>query len=201
MALAATGCASSAPPAACAPVAAAAGAAPDDLEHQTSEQLARRVMELTGAGNLGKQMAAAMAEQLKKLPNTPPGFMDRFMANIHPDELTDLIVPIYVKELDHDTLVAVVRFYETPAGKTLVTRMPVLLQESTEAGKEWGRAIGEQDPRGNGKRGGQSALDVPLQLPLRRQPGRSSGRFAASLPCSTPVDWPTSIRYPSGSRM
>ena len=34
----------------------------------------------------------------------------------------------------------------------------------------------------------------------RAQPGRSSGRLAASLPCSRPVAWPTSIRYPSGSR-
>jgi hypothetical protein len=33
------------------------------------------------------------------------------------------------------------------------------------------------------------------------QPGRSSGRFLASLPCRRPVDWPTSMRYPSGSRM
>ena len=33
------------------------------------------------------------------------------------------------------------------------------------------------------------------------QPGRSSGRFAARWPCSRPVDWPTSMRYPSGSRM
>jgi hypothetical protein len=34
----------------------------------------------------------------------------------------------------------------------------------------------------------------------RAQPGRSSGRLAARCPCSRPVDWPTSIRYPSGSR-
>jgi hypothetical protein len=33
------------------------------------------------------------------------------------------------------------------------------------------------------------------------QPGRPSGRFLASLPCRRPVDWPTSMRYPSGSRM
>jgi len=33
------------------------------------------------------------------------------------------------------------------------------------------------------------------------QPGRSSGRFAARWPCSRPVDWPTSMRYPSGSRI
>jgi hypothetical protein len=33
------------------------------------------------------------------------------------------------------------------------------------------------------------------------QPGRSSGRFAARSPCSMPVAWPTSMRYPSGSRM
>ena len=144
MTLAAAGCASNAPPAPCAPTAVAAGAGPDDLDHQTSEQLARREMELSGAGNLGKQLAANMAEQMKKLPNMPPGFMDRFVANIHPEELTDLVVPIYVKELDHDTLVAVVRFYETPAGKLLVSKLPVLTQESAEAGKEWGRSIAKK---------------------------------------------------------
>jgi Lanthionine synthetase C-like protein len=37
--------------------------------------------------------------------------------------------------------------------------------------------------------------------PALTQPGRSSGRLAASWPCSRPVDWPTSMRYPSGSRM
>jgi hypothetical protein len=47
-------------------------------------------------------------------------------------------------------------------------------------------------------------LASPLLLPATRdagQPGRSSGRLAASWPCSTPVAWPTSMRYPSGSRM
>src|SRR6185437_11780712 len=84
--LAAAGCASSAPPSPCAPVAAAAAADPDDLEHQTSEQLARHMMELTGSAERGKQLAMALAEQMKNLPNLPPGFMDRFMANIHPED-------------------------------------------------------------------------------------------------------------------
>jgi hypothetical protein len=143
--LALAGCTSSAPPATYAPTAcpptAAVTPAPDGLEQETSEQLARRVMELTGAGTLGKQVAASTAVELKKLPNMPPGFMDQFMANIHPEELTELVVPIYVKELDHDTLVAVVRFYGTTAGKLLVSKLPVLAQESMEAGKEWGRSI------------------------------------------------------------
>jgi hypothetical protein len=150
LALAAAGCASTTAP--CAPVVAAPGAAPavgaaaapDDLDHQTSEQLARRVMELTGAGALGKQMAANMAVEMKKMPNLPPGFMDRLMANIHPEDLTDLFVPIYVKELDHDTLVAIVRFYETPAGKLLIGKLPVLTQESAEAGAEWGRSLAKK---------------------------------------------------------
>jgi hypothetical protein len=139
--LAAAGCASSAPPAPCVPAAAAPSVGQDDLERQTSEQLARRAMELTGAGNLGKQVAATLAEQMKKVPNMPPGFMDRFMANVHPEELTDLVIPFYVKELDHDTLVAIVRFYETPAGKLLVSKLPVLTQEGVDAGREWGRSL------------------------------------------------------------
>ena len=48
--------------------------------------------------------------------------------------------------------------------------------------------------------------DPPAPCPGPRcrvgaQPGRSSGRLAARWPCSRPVDWPTSMRYPSGSRM
>jgi hypothetical protein len=134
------GCASAPPPAPCAPAAAAA----DDLDKLTDEQLARRLMELTGAANLGKQMGAAMAEQMKKLPGMPPGFMDRFSANIHPEELTALLVPIYVKELDHETLVAVVRFYETRPGHVLAGKLPVLTQESMEVGKEWGRSLAKK---------------------------------------------------------
>jgi hypothetical protein len=148
--LAAAGCASSAPPAPCTPAAAAAGSGPDDLEHQTSEQLARRVMELTGAGNLAKQLAATLAEQMKKLPNVRAGFTERFLANVHPEELTDLVIPIYVKELDHDTLVAVVRFYGTPAGKLLVSKLPVVMQESADAGKEWGLSIAKKTLRDMG---------------------------------------------------
>lgn len=141
---AAAGCASSAPPAPCAPVAAANSTSTDDLERQTSEQLARRLLELTGAGKLAKQMAASLAESMKKMPGLPAGFVDRFTANLHAEELTELIVPLYVKELDHDTMMAVVRFYETPAGKLLIGKLPVLTQESADAGKEWGRSIAKK---------------------------------------------------------
>jgi hypothetical protein len=134
------GCASAAPPAPCAP----ATTATDDLDKLTDEQLARRLMELTGAANLGKQMGAAMAEQMKKVPGMPPGFMDRFSANIHAEELTALLVPIYVKELDHETLVAVVRFYETKPGHVLTGKLPVLTQESMDVGKEWGRSLAKK---------------------------------------------------------
>lgn len=139
-----TGCASAAPPAPCAPAATAAGSAPDDLDKLTDEQLARRLMELTGAANLGKQVGTAMAEQMKKLPGMPPGFMDRFLANLHPDDLTALLVPVYVKELDHETLLAVVRFYETKPGRMLAAKLPVLTQESMEVGKEWGRSLAKK---------------------------------------------------------
>jgi hypothetical protein len=139
-----TGCASAGPPAPCAPTTTAAGTAPDDLDKLTDEQLARRLMELTGAANLGKQMGTAMAEQMKKMPGMPAGFMDRFSANIHPDELTALLVPIYVKELDHETLLAVVRFYETKSGRVLIGKLPLLTQESMEVGKQWGGALAKK---------------------------------------------------------
>jgi hypothetical protein len=56
-------------------------------------------------------------------------------------------------------------------------------------------------PRGCGEAAAEEGRRTTPQEVRQVQPGRSSARFAASLPCSSPVDWPTSMRYPSGSRM
>ena len=62
-----------------------------------------------------------------------------------------------------------------------------------DGGDFGGGDFGGGDFGGGGGEGGE--------IPQRNAARRSSGRFAARWPCSRPVDWPTSIRYPSGSRM
>jgi Homeodomain-like domain len=63
--------------------------------------------------------------------------------------------------------------------------------------RDWDLACGSPSGRSAGCR----TPAISETAAREAQPGRSSGRFAARLPCSRPVDWPTSMRYPSGSRM
>ncbi len=107
----------------------------EDLASFTNEQLATRLLGLTGATQLGKQVIVA------KLPGLPPGFLDKFRENVHPEELTELLVPIYVKNFDRDTLMAAIRFYESKYGRTMVAAMPAATKASMEVGQSWGKKL------------------------------------------------------------
>lgn len=120
----------------------AAPASPDDgLEKLNSEQLTRKLLEVTGAANLGKQVADGMMESFRKMSSLPPGFIDRFKQNIQPDSLVELIVPIYMKHFDRETIIAAIRFYESAPGRRMVKTLPAVTAESMEAGKTWGTEL------------------------------------------------------------
>jgi hypothetical protein len=136
-------CASSTPTP-CAPTVASEQPAVENLAGLTSEQLARKLLSLMGAEHMGKQVLDGMSENLGKMPGLPPGFMDRFKANAHPEELVELIVPIYVKDFDRETLEAAIHFYESKQGRVLVAQLPLATKESMEAGQVWGRKLAEK---------------------------------------------------------
>src|SRR5262245_45351929 len=83
---------------------------PTSYEHLTHEQLARKLMEMTGAEQLSHQVLESMLENFRKMPNLPPEFLDEFQRRAKPQTLVDLIVPVYVKHYDRDTLIAVIKF-------------------------------------------------------------------------------------------
>ena len=118
------GCGGSAPTQA--PLASPGSAAPtqtgpadpdDGLAKLSDEQIVRKLLEVTGASGLGKQVADSMMDSFRKMPNLPPGFIDRFQQNLRTETLVDLIVPIYLKHYDRQTLMAAIRFYESTPGQ------------------------------------------------------------------------------------
>lgn len=48
------------------------------------------------------------------------------------EALKDEIVGLYLKEFDADELEALVRFYETPAGRKSIARMPALMAQTSD---------------------------------------------------------------------
>lgn len=105
----------------------------------------KKLLELTGSGKMGKQVMDAMLPSLKAMaPDVDAKFWDDFMAEVHPEELMDLVVPIYDKYYTHDEIRELIAFYESPLGKKMVDRMPAIMQESMAAGQAWGRELAQK---------------------------------------------------------
>ena len=112
---------------------------------RSKEATVRELMALTGAANLGQQVIAQMLTPLKQaIPDAPEAFWDSFMAEVNPDELVELVVPVYLKHFTQDDLEQLIAFYKTPLGRKLIASTPSVVQESIAAGQSWGRQVAER---------------------------------------------------------
>jgi uncharacterized protein len=123
---------------------------PDDAaKHQDT----KRLMEAVGTTQLLQQMIdQTLEQQLRMLrrarPEVPPRFWQNFMKEARqeasPQELMDLIVPIYDRHFTHEEIRQMIAFYETPLGKKISATLPEIQQESLQVGQEWGESLGER---------------------------------------------------------
>lgn len=109
----------------------------------TKLQNIKTLLELTGTGKMGVQVAQNMLSSFKTTyKDVPEDFWEDLKKEMNPDVLVNLIIPIYDKhytELDIQQLTA---FYQTPIGKKVISSTPLIMQESFEAGQSWGQKIG-----------------------------------------------------------
>ncbi|MCX7958722.1 MAG: DUF2059 domain-containing protein [Deltaproteobacteria bacterium] len=116
-----------------------------DFSQEKSAKLKdiRKLMEITGSGNLGMQVLNNMIESYRKmLPNVPDSFWTGFLQEVDANSLVDLIIPIYDRHLTHDEIKDIINFYESPSGRKLIKVLPEITNESMEAGSRWGKEIG-----------------------------------------------------------
>lgn len=105
----------------------------------------RRLMILTGAGDMGKQVVTRMISQFRtQAPNVPQEFWDKFAAKVSSDELIEMTVPVYEKYFSHDDIKELIEFYESPIGRKLVKAQPMIIRDSMEIGSQWGRNLAQQ---------------------------------------------------------
>jgi len=104
----------------------------------------RKMMEITGAGNLAVQMMNQMLIPMKQAtPSVPEEFWTKFLGKVDANELVELTVPIYAKYFTHDEIKELLTFYQTPLGKKMIVTLPSVMQESMIAGQKWGEKIGQ----------------------------------------------------------
>lgn len=113
-------------------------------EKAAKEAKVRELMELTGSADIGMQTLDAMLNQFKAMPGLDPRFVKTFRALAKPEDLVALIVPIWMKHIDDETLDAAIAFYKSPAGRKFARALPAMTQEAHAAGAAWGRQLAQK---------------------------------------------------------
>ena len=105
-----------------------------------------RLMEVTRAADMGRQMGDMLAQQIVQLSNlTTPESVARcrviaaetIKEMLGDDGLLDDLVPVYARNFSHQDVRDMIAFYETPLGLKTLEVMPKLMQESMQVGQQW----------------------------------------------------------------
>lgn len=123
-----------------------AEAAPAKVKQENAKRTKiRRLLALTGSAELGMQVMEQMFRSFQRsMPNVPESFWTELRKEVHPDDLVELIVPIYERNLSEADIDALVTFYESQAGKRFTAALPKITAESQSAGEQWGRQLAER---------------------------------------------------------
>jgi hypothetical protein len=129
----------------------AAPVAADDLSPQKRADI-ERLLEMTGATRIGRQMtavlAAHMAQSLRQShPEIPQKALDVlpeevgavFEANI--GKFVAAIIPVYHRYFTAEEIKGMIAFYSTDLGKKAISALPGLMSESMVIGQQWGQAL------------------------------------------------------------
>jgi hypothetical protein len=118
------------------------------------ERAIRKLMELTGVAYLGNQMSQQFLAEMRPIfPQVPESLWVEFVESWNVEELTELIIPIYDRHLSMTELQALIAFYSTPTGQSILQKLPTVTYESMVVGQQWGRAKGRELDRRLAERG------------------------------------------------
>lgn len=105
----------------------------------------RKLLEVTGSAKMGEAMLQQILPNLKQMaPDAPKEFWDGFMKEFNADDMIKRLIPIYKKQLTESDVQAIIKFYQSPAGKNLVKALPQITQQSMMAGQKWGQEIAQK---------------------------------------------------------
>lgn len=111
----------------------------------TKTENIRKLLELTGSGKIGVQVAQNMIVSFKKVyPSVPEEFWEGFKMELNSEVLVEMVIPIYDKYYTETEIKELTDFYATPIGRKVITVTPLISQESMQAGQKWGKELGEK---------------------------------------------------------
>lgn len=101
-----------------------------------------KLLQINGSAGTYNMVFDQMKPQLKMMK---PGVPDSVWVNLKTEvfdkevlELTKQLAPLYKKHFTHNDVKEMISFYESPVGKKLAAKTPVLTGEAMQLGQIWG---------------------------------------------------------------
>src|ERR1700733_11172630 len=115
----------------------------------------RQLMDVTGAKDLGQQIMSAGIAQFRasvtesqqdnpRAKQFADAFAARFEKHFNPHSLTEMVIPIYDQHLSSEDLKELLAYYQSPFGQRMLKVLPVVAQESQEAGFKIGQKAAQE---------------------------------------------------------
>lgn len=115
----------------------------------------KKLIEVSGTAKTIKMSTKAMldmmkqntAEIAKKYPDVPvsSSLTDEMWAEIEQElnveNLLTMYIPIYEKHFTQDEIKYMIAFYESPTGKSMIEKMPLVMNDSMSIGREWSQKL------------------------------------------------------------
>lgn len=106
---------------------------------------ARQLLVAMKAGDMGVAVIENMVASMKtSMPDVPSEFWTSFRKQVHAGDLLDMVVPIYVKNIDEADIDELLRFYSSPAGQRFISKQGLIMQEAMAAGQAWGQQLAQK---------------------------------------------------------
>lgn len=104
-----------------------------------------KLLKTSGVEDRLNMVATQLIASMKQAtPGVPDEFWNKFQQKMNFKDLIEKMIPIYDKYYTLDDLKAINAFYDTPAGKKLISVMPQVTMEAMKVGQEWGAEVGKQ---------------------------------------------------------
>jgi hypothetical protein len=115
------------------------------LSGQSNRDKVVELLLLMNADKRALQVMDLMFPEFQKLlPDVPDSFWQSARSKIDAKTIFELMIPIYQKHFTPDEIDSLISFYKTPVGRKTIEETPAIMQESMEAGKQWGAVIAEE---------------------------------------------------------
>lgn len=102
----------------------------------------RELISLWGTEKAAMQRVELMTAAIEKANNNKPDpIWNEVVKEIKGEDLVELIIPIYNKYYTEDDINQLLEFYRTDLGKKVLSVLPLISKETTEASIEWGKIL------------------------------------------------------------